>query len=627
MLAAAACPVLAVTLYFTFSRGGLAVAGVGLVVYIVAGHPRGLLPALVAIAPATYFALARAYDAQLLAGERFDQPLAAAEREDVLTAVIVCALAAAGLRALLLLADRALARIEVTRRRSGVALAALLLAMVGTAVALQVPERIDRERQELLRDEPVRGAQDLRGRLLQFQNNRADHWRVALDVYRDEPLHGSGAGTFQLAWERDRPSPPSKVRDAHSLYLEVLSELGWVGLLLLVVALGTPLVVAVARLWGPERHAHAAFLAGASALLVHAGIDWDWEMPALFLWFFAASGMVLAGAGGGPSPGRLTRVVAGLACLALVLTPALIYRSQRPFERSARALFEGDCRRAVDPALDSLDALPARAEPFEVLGYCDAKAGQHRLAVQRDGGGARARSGQLGVRVRPGGHAGAGRAGPGRGDRGCAAAEPARRARGRARARPAVAQPGAPPPGGRARGDPVRVERARMRDEDFERLYEAEAQGLFGFLAYRTGDRALAEDLLADTFERALRSRTRFNRRRGSPKTWLYAIALNLLRDHARRSAAAERALERTGPARGSGRRARRRRRAPRRHPARPGRPQPGGARGDRAALRRRADRAGDRRGAGRAADDRRGPRVPRAAQAPDRARLNGGPC
>jgi RNA polymerase sigma-70 factor (ECF subfamily) len=88
-----------------------------------------------------------------------------------------------------------------------------------------------------------------------------------------------------------------------------------------------------------------------------------------------------------------------------------------------------------------------------------------------------------------------------------------------------------------------------MRDEDFERLYAAEAQGLFGFLAYRTGDRALAEDLLADTFERALRSRARFNRRRGSEKTWLYAIALNLLRDHVRRSAAAERALERTGPA------------------------------------------------------------------------------
>lgn len=88
-----------------------------------------------------------------------------------------------------------------------------------------------------------------------------------------------------------------------------------------------------------------------------------------------------------------------------------------------------------------------------------------------------------------------------------------------------------------------------MRDEDFEALYEAHAQALFGFLAYRTGDRALAEDLLADTFEKALRARKGFDRRKASEKTWLYSIALNLLRDHLRRKGAESRALERTGPA------------------------------------------------------------------------------
>src|ERR671929_2452698 len=84
-----------------------------------------------------------------------------------------------------------------------------------------------------------------------------------------------------------------------------------------------------------------------------------------------------------------------------------------------------------------------------------------------------------------------------------------------------------------------------MRDDEFERLYAAEAAGLFSFLAYRTGDRALAEDLLADAFERVLRARRSFDRRRGSEKAWLYAIALNVLRDHARRAAAEGRALER----------------------------------------------------------------------------------
>src|SRR5215212_10813236 len=86
-----------------------------------------------------------------------------------------------------------------------------------------------------------------------------------------------------------------------------------------------------------------------------------------------------------------------------------------------------------------------------------------------------------------------------------------------------------------------------MRDKDFERLYADEAPGLFSFLAYRTGDRALAQDLVADAFERVLRARTRFDRRRGSEKTWLYAIALNVLRDHVRRNAAEARALSRIG--------------------------------------------------------------------------------
>ena len=84
-----------------------------------------------------------------------------------------------------------------------------------------------------------------------------------------------------------------------------------------------------------------------------------------------------------------------------------------------------------------------------------------------------------------------------------------------------------------------------MRESDFERLYEEHAQALFGFLAYRTGDRALAEDLLADTFERVLRARKRYDPRKAGAKTWLYSIALNLLRDHARRKDAEQRALSR----------------------------------------------------------------------------------
>jgi RNA polymerase sigma-70 factor, ECF subfamily len=81
-------------------------------------------------------------------------------------------------------------------------------------------------------------------------------------------------------------------------------------------------------------------------------------------------------------------------------------------------------------------------------------------------------------------------------------------------------------------------------DEAFERLYAEHAQALFGFLSYRTNDPMLAEDLLADTYERVLRARRRFDPRRASEKTWLYTIALNCLSDHHRRRATEGRALE-----------------------------------------------------------------------------------
>lgn len=94
-----------------------------------------------------------------------------------------------------------------------------------------------------------------------------------------------------------------------------------------------------------------------------------------------------------------------------------------------------------------------------------------------------------------------------------------------------------------------------MRDDTFERLYAEHAQALFAFLSYRTGDRVLAEDLLADTFERALRARRRFDPRKASAKTWLYAIALNCLRDNVRRRSTEDRVLERvaSGSSFGSG--------------------------------------------------------------------------
>jgi O-antigen ligase len=107
---------------------------------------------------------------------------------------------------------------------------------------------------------------------------RVDYWSVAWSQWEENRWLGSGAGTFARYWQREEM--PVVVRDAHSLYLETFAELGPVGLVLLIGALAIPLAVALnAR----DRPLIGIGASAYTAYLVHAGLDWDWEMPAVTL--------------------------------------------------------------------------------------------------------------------------------------------------------------------------------------------------------------------------------------------------------------------------------------------------------------------------------------------------------
>ena len=57
---------------------------------------------------------------------------------------------------------------------------------------------------------------------------------------------------------------------------------------------------------------------------------------------------------------------------------------------------------------------------------------------------------------------------------------------------------------------------------------------MYGYLAWFTGDRFVAEDLAGETFERALRLWHRFDPARGSARTWLCQVARTVALDHFR---------------------------------------------------------------------------------------------
>jgi O-antigen ligase len=385
--ATAALPALVTTVYFTFSRGAIAAGALGVLAYVVLARPRRLVFTVAAAAPAGGVALIAAYGADALATEAYFAPPGPAQGHGVAVVLAACCVAAGLVRTLLLRPESRLDRVVLPRPRALLAGLAIAAVLAGTAAAVvfDVPGRVDRELTAFQRGDFVPQTGDARDRLTERGNNgRVALWRVAGDSWAGDRWRGTGAGTFRLEWERGRPVRMT-VTDGHSLYLEVLTELGIAGLALLVVVLAVPLGVAAHRLRGRERHTHAALLAAGLALLVHAGADWDWEMPAVFLWLLAASGVVIAaprGRGRVIAPGRVGRVVAGLACLALAATPWLVMRSQSSLEAAASAFARGDCRAAIDHALASRDALAMRAEPFELLGYCDLRVGEPSLAVR-----------------------------------------------------------------------------------------------------------------------------------------------------------------------------------------------------------------------------------------------------
>src|SRR5205823_5485590 len=82
-LAAAAVPVLATTLFFTFSRGAIAVVAVALVVYLVLARQRAIPGGLLAVVPPTVVALVTAYGADQLATLNPTTPRGIAQGKDV----------------------------------------------------------------------------------------------------------------------------------------------------------------------------------------------------------------------------------------------------------------------------------------------------------------------------------------------------------------------------------------------------------------------------------------------------------------------------------------------------------------------------------------------------------------
>jgi hypothetical protein len=368
--AAAALPITALTLYFTFSRGAwlsLAVGGLALL----AIDPRRLRTAagalVLGVVPALAVWRASTYDALTYEGYSLHAMSAAGHRFALLVIAFVVLSAAIG--AALPAGDLPVLVRARTRRVLG---AALLAVAVAAAVAgivragdpLSLPSRTYRAFTGTPPD--INGSLD--SRLFSFSSSdRTKYWRVALDEYTAHPALGAGAGTFATVWLQKRPIDGT-VSEAHNLYVETLLELGPVGLVLVVLLLLTPVVAALRVRRSPLVPAAVGAL---FAYGTHAAGEWDWEVPGVTL-LALGLGMAIAAEAGVQERLHLASARRAVV-LATALTIALAFSfvgviGNRALAAAMRSSRSHAWKAAHGEARTATELLPWSSDAWLVLG-------------------------------------------------------------------------------------------------------------------------------------------------------------------------------------------------------------------------------------------------------------------
>jgi hypothetical protein len=142
----------------------------------------------------------------------------------------------------------------------------------------------------------VEDTEDVRDRLTSLSSNsRSLYWQVAWQEWRERPLTGTGAGTFQYSWLENRPNF-SGVKQVHNVYLEQGTETGVVAFLALAgfaaLLLGYA-AWATLRAVGEQKVLLAGLTAAVAVYLASSALEWHWYIPPSTIYFFILAGVTI----------------------------------------------------------------------------------------------------------------------------------------------------------------------------------------------------------------------------------------------------------------------------------------------------------------------------------------------
>jgi hypothetical protein len=175
---------------------------------------------------------------------------------------------------------------------------------------------------------------------------------------------GEGAGSFAASWASQRPVAVT-VKNAHSLYLETLAELGIVGLVLLT---GFLCVLAVAAARARQTVVYPGAVAASAAYLVHAAGDWDWQLTGVTIVFLLAGGSLLGSARGPGTAQNSWRLVLLPFAVAGSVVALVSVLGNVPLGRSRDAIDASRWTEAAASARVARRWEPWSSEPLRLLG-------------------------------------------------------------------------------------------------------------------------------------------------------------------------------------------------------------------------------------------------------------------